>query len=308
MTDPRNDPAASPVTEGDMSPPEQTGQRAPRHGLFHRGTSSKESAGSGASGASAVGTATRSTTSSSGTAVPQQAGQTTYQRAGEEERYGRAEDQYGYGAPAADARPETAIARVTSMSFSALLFGALCLIAVGVIMLVWPKATLIVVAVLIGIAIVASGVVRLWDGLTAPHNETGGTRAAYVVIGLLAIVVGIYLLRHHALSLFLLAFVTGVYFIVHGIADIVSAASGRGIPGRAVRGTLGVFSIAAGIILVVWPGISLILLLLVMAAWLLFYGVMLAFLAFNIRSSGKKLSKAASGETARTTAAPARAA
>jgi uncharacterized membrane protein HdeD (DUF308 family) len=310
MTDPRNDPAVAPGTEGTpgteggTSPPEQTSERSARHGFFHRGASGHEPASSGPSGASAVGTTTRSDTTSSGTAVPQQAAQTEHERTGAEEHYGRPEEQYGYGMGAAEARPDAMFARATNMSFSALLFGALCLIAVGVIMLVWPKATLIVVSVLIGAALIATGVVRFWDGLTAPHSETGGTRAAYVVIGLLAIVVGLYLLRHHALTLFLLAFVTGVYFIVHGIGDIGAAVSGRGVPGRALRGTLGVFSIAAGIILVVWPGISLTLLLLVVAAWLLFYGVMLAFLAFSVRRSGKKISKAA----ARTMATPARAA
>ncbi|HXW46307.1 MAG TPA: HdeD family acid-resistance protein [Streptosporangiaceae bacterium] len=305
MTDPRNDPAASPGTEGGTSPPEQSGQRESRHGLFHRGTSTNESTSSGASGASAVGTTTRSTTEGSAQAVPQQAGQTTYERAGGEERYGRAEDQYGYGEGAAAARPDAMIARATTWSFGTLLLGSLCLIAVGIIMLVWPRATLTLAAILVGAALVATGVIRLWDGMAGRHGETGGSRAASVVIGLLAILVGLYCLRHHALSLFLLSFVVGVYFIVHGIADLTTAASARGTPGRGLRGVLGVFAIAAGIILVVWPGITLTLLLLIVAAWLLFYGVVLGFLAFSIRRSGKKLSEAAARGTM---AAPARAA
>jgi uncharacterized membrane protein HdeD (DUF308 family) len=304
MTDPRNDPAAAPGTEGETSPPEQSGQRESRGGLFHRGTSSHESASSGASGASAVGTTTRSTTTGSETAVPQQAGQAPYERAGEEERYGRAEDQYGYGPAAAAARPDALIARATTWSFGTLMLGALCLIAVGIILLVWPAATLTLVAILIGAALVATGVIRLWDGMAGRHGEHGGSRAASVVIGILAILAGLYCLRHHGLSLFLLAFVVGVYFIVHGIADLTTAGSASGTPGRGLRAVLGVFSIAAGIILVVWPGISLVLLLTITAAWLLFYGVMLAFLAFSIRRSGKKMSEAA----ARTMAAPARAA
>ena len=92
-------------------------------------------------------------------------------------------------------------------------------------------------------------------------------RTAYVVIGLVAVVAGIYLLRHHALSLFVVAFVTGVYFIMHGVSDLGVAFSGVA-PNRGLRGVLGVFSLAAGIIMIIWPGITLVLLTIV-AAWLI---------------------------------------
>ncbi len=305
MTDPRNDPAVSPGTAGtesETSQPEQSTGGASRHGLFHRGTSGQESGSSGTQGTSA--TATRTTTASGRTAVPQQAGQVPHERtAGEEQQYGRVEDRYGYVTGAEGARPE-AITRAANMSFGTLLFGALCLIAVGIIMLVWPHATLLVVSVLVGAALVATGLVRLWDGMTGRHAETGGTRAAYIVIGLLAVVVGLYCLRHHAVSLYLLSFLVGIYFIIHGIADLGVGASGRGTPGRSLRAVLGIVSIAAGIILIVWPALTLTLLLLIVAAYLLFYGVMLAVLAFSVRSSAKKIRR----EAAPTMATPARAA
>jgi len=159
------------------------------------------------------------------------------------------------------------------------------MIAVGVMLLVWPSASLNVVAVLIGAAIVASGLVKLYEGFTG-RAESGGMRAAYVVIGLLAVIVGIYCIRNHALTLFLVAFVTGVYFILHGIADIGVAISAR-IPNRGLRGVLGVLSLAAGIIMVVWPGITLLILFTLVAAWLLCYGVFLGVMAFNLRRVSK---------------------
>jgi uncharacterized membrane protein HdeD (DUF308 family) len=160
------------------------------------------------------------------------------------------------------------------------------LIALGICLLVWPNASLTVAAVLIGAAIMVAGLVKLWEGFTA-KAESGGMRAGYVVIGLLAVVVGIYLLRHHAVSLFLLAFVTGVFFIAHGISDLGLAISAS-TPNRGLRAVLGVFSLAAGIIMVIWPSITLALLLLIVAAWLLFYGLVLGALAFSIRRAGKE--------------------
>jgi uncharacterized membrane protein HdeD (DUF308 family) len=171
------------------------------------------------------------------------------------------------------------------MSWVAVACGGLAMIAVGVMLLVWPSASLGVVAVLIGAAIVASGVVALYEGFTA-RAESGGMRAAYVVIGLLAVIVGIYCIRNTALTLVLVAFVAGVYFILHGIAQIGVAATVK-VPGRGVRAVLGVFSLAAGILMVVWPGITLVILFTLVAAWLLLYGVALCALAFSLRRAAK---------------------
>ncbi len=159
------------------------------------------------------------------------------------------------------------------------------MVGLGIALLVWPNASLTVIAILIGAALIVSGFVRLYEGFAA-RGESGGMRTAYVIIGLLAVIAGLYCVRHHALSLFLVAFVTGVYFIMHGIADIGVALTAR-VPGRVLRGVLGVFSLAAGILMIAWPGITLVLLLTLVAAWLIFYGLMLAALSFGLRRAGK---------------------
>ncbi len=192
------------------------------------------------------------------------------------------------------------LAAAAQMSFAAVAIGGLCMIAAGIALLVWPHATLTVIAVLIGLALIASGLTRLYEGFTA-REESGGMRTAYVVIGMLAVLAGLYFLRHHALSILLVAFVTGVYFIMHGIADIGVAASAR-VPGRGLRATLGVFSIAAGIVMVVWPAVTLVLLLTIVGAWLIFYGLALLMMAFSLRRMAKQTSAAApSGRLATST-------
>lgn len=182
-------------------------------------------------------------------------------------------------------RGDAMLATAARHSWPAVLICALGLIALGIMLLVWPHASLTVVAILVGAALLVSGLVRLWEGFTA-SQASGGMRAAYVVIGLLAVLAGLYCLRHHALSLFLVAFVTGVYFISHGIADIGVALSAS-VPGRGLRGVLGVFSLAAGIVMVAWPAITLVLLLTIVAAWLLFYGLVLGGLAVSLFRVGR---------------------
>ena len=178
------------------------------------------------------------------------------------------------------------IASAAGRAWPGVLLCGLGMIALGIMLLVWPAAALTLVAVLIGAAVLVAGLVKLFEAFTA-SNHSGGMRAGYIAIGLLAVLAGTYLMLHHALSLFLLAFVTGVFFIAHGVADIGAAISGD-VPGRTLRAVLGVFSCAAGIIMVVWPAISLALLLTIVAAWLLFYGLVLGGLAYSLRKASKE--------------------
>ena len=174
----------------------------------------------------------------------------------------------------------------------AVLTVALLTLAVGIMLVVWPAATLTIVAILLGAGLVISGLYRLVEGFTA-RDASGGMRAAYVVIGLLAILVGLYCLRHRDVSVFLLALLVGTFWIIHGIADIGVAATSGPVPGRAFRLVAGLFSIFAGCIVLFWPGISLLVLLLVLGIWLIFYGLVLAGLAFGLKRSMKPGAKRA---------------
>jgi uncharacterized membrane protein HdeD (DUF308 family) len=274
MTDPQTGPPAS-TGPGEQSADMSAGQGAQR-GATSAGGQGRESA----SGDSGIATAHRT---SAETNVPQQLGHQQERMSGQEEYYGR--EDMGSGVSPMPA----AVAAAAKSSWGVVLLCGLGLIALGICLLVWPRASLTVAAVLIGAAILVAGLVKLWEGFTA-KAESGGMRSAYVVIGLLAVFVGIYFLRHHALSLFLLAFVTGVFFIAHGISDIGLAISAN-TPNRGLRAALGVFSLAAGIVMVIWPGITLSLLLLIVAAWFLLYGVVLCTLAFGIRRAGKEAEK-----------------
>jgi uncharacterized membrane protein HdeD (DUF308 family) len=247
--------------------------------------------------------------SASGTSMPGQTGNITTEaretatshnvppQSGKQPVYGRSRASRDQpGGAAAYGTGGAMMSKAASLSWGAVLLGGLCMIAAGIALLVWPHVTLTIVALIIGAALVVSGVMRLWEGFTA-DDKTGGRRAASVVIGLLAVVAGVYCLRHHALSIFLVAFVVGLYFIVHGISEIGVGGSAQ-VPGRGLRVALGIFSIAAGIIMIVWPSLTLVLLLTIVGAWLCFYGVVLSALAFGLRKAAKSMKAASHGSMA----------
>jgi uncharacterized membrane protein HdeD (DUF308 family) len=57
----------------------------------------------------------------------------------------------------------------------------------------------------------------------------------------------------------------------------------RELPHRGWMGFIGALSVFAGIIVIVWPGPSLVILALVLGIWLIIYGTMEIVLAFRVR-------------------------
>ncbi len=185
-------------------------------------------------------------------------------------------------------RPDAAdtLARVGRSWGWILAFGVITLLA-GVAVLVWPGRTLIVVAVLFGIQLIVAGIFRFVAAF-ATDDLTGGTRVLFAVLGVLSLIIGLYAVRHVYVTLLALALLLGIFWIINGVTELFMALSHRGMPNRGWTGVLGVISIIAGIVVLAYPGISLVTLAVVLSIWLLVFGVMEIALAFRIRSAAHR--------------------
>jgi uncharacterized membrane protein HdeD (DUF308 family) len=188
----------------------------------------------------------------------------------------------GTGGPGTGVFPGSRLPR-WGRTWPAILLAALVTFVLGLILLTWPHATVVVVAALIGVALLVTGLLRLIGGITA-GEESGARRTAYVIIGILGVLAGLYALRHIGVTVALLAVIVGLFWAVHGIADIMVAATAPAGSGRGVTALAGILSLAAGLIVMFWPTISLTVLGVILGIWLLCYGVLLAFLAFQLRA------------------------
>jgi uncharacterized membrane protein HdeD (DUF308 family) len=190
-----------------------------------------------------------------------------------------------------DARDAAAFGNAAWPAFLAAGLGCL---AIGIILLVWPNETLKIVSILVGISLIVAGLLRLVHGFT-DHDTTGGRRAGNIVIGLLAMVVGLYCLKHHNITLFTIAFLVGAFWVIHGLADIGAALFGGSAAGpgsrRALVAVIGLFSLAAGLLLMFWPALTLVVLWRLLGIWLIVYGVMTMLLALMLRSGASKAAR-----------------
>lgn len=163
-------------------------------------------------------------------------------------------------------------------------YGLLTLIA-GIAVLAWPSETLLVLAVLFGIQLIVSGIFR-FVGAFAVDDLTGGTRVLFALLGVLSIIVGLWAVRHVVLTLLALTVFLGIYWVISGVIEIFTALSHREMPQRGWTVAMGVLSVLAGIIVLAYPGLSLLGLAIVLGVWLLIFGVMEMVAAFRLRSVG----------------------
>jgi uncharacterized membrane protein HdeD (DUF308 family) len=175
---------------------------------------------------------------------------------------------------------------LASAAWPAFLAAGIGAIIIGAILLAWPKETLTIVAILIGAALIVAGLLRLIDGFTA-HESSGGKRVASVVIGLIAVILGLYCIRHYHLTITALAIIVGLFWVIHGISDITAGLFIGRIPGRWLTVLSGVLSLAAGLVVLFWPTISLTVFVAVIGIWLIVYGVIAAVLSFTLRRGGR---------------------
>jgi uncharacterized membrane protein HdeD (DUF308 family) len=95
-----------------------------------------------------------------------------------------------------------------------------------------------------------------------------------IIRGALAIIFGLIALFSPIATALALAIVIGVYAIVNGVFDIIEAIRHRGSSSMVLRIVLGVVSILFGLLVLVWPGISFAILVIMVGIWAIIIGIL----------------------------------
>ncbi|WP_328466197.1 HdeD family acid-resistance protein [Streptomyces sp. NBC_00448] len=178
--------------------------------------------------------------------------------------------------------PGGALGALARSAWQVLLTAGIAAIVLGVIVLAWPHSTLLVVGILFGVYLVASGILQL-AGAFGPHVP-GGMRALSFVTGALSVLLGLICFRGAAESLLLLALWIGFGWLLRGIMMIAVAVSTEDLPARGWQVFFGAITLVAGIVLIVSPFGSLTALTIVSGVWLIVLGVAEVVHAISLRS------------------------
>lgn len=141
----------------------------------------------------------------------------------------------------------------------------------GLIVAFHPTVSLNVIAVLLGILMIFSGVFHIVDAVEG--DEQG--RTWRVIVGVLFIVGGTVLIRHLNLTLALIGLLIGAVWIIQGVLALVAGISvARGSTAGWVALLFGVISLAAGIVVVSTPVGSVTTLAVLVGIWFVVMGVL----------------------------------
>ncbi|MFF0221832.1 HdeD family acid-resistance protein [Streptomyces sp. NPDC004629] len=170
-----------------------------------------------------------------------------------------------------------------------LLTGVASLI-LGVLVLVWPGASLLAAGVLFGIYLLISGVFQLIAAF-GTHKATS-LRVLAFISGALSILLGLFCFRGPMQSILLLALWIGIGWLIRGITQTLAAASDGAMPARGWQIFLGIVTFVAGIVLIVSPFASIAVLTLVGGIWLVAVGIVEIFTSVRIHGHARQVPRA----------------
>ena len=92
-------------------------------------------------------------------------------------------------------------------------------IAAGVIALVWPGPTALVLVLIVGIWAFIGGFAEIFAGFSG--GETAGTRAMFILAGLVSVAFGVVLFARPGIGAVTLALLFGLFSLIYGVSQIV---------------------------------------------------------------------------------------
>jgi uncharacterized membrane protein HdeD (DUF308 family) len=151
----------------------------------------------------------------------------------------------------------------------------LAAVVVGVILLFNPAAAARTLALLFGLALVLGGLLEM-----AVDKDTGH-RGASLLLGAVLVVGGLLAAFWPGVTLWTLALITGLSLILHGGARVGLAVVGRReIAGWGWLALAGAVNLLVGVVAIVWPAATILVLSLLLGAQIAVFGVLLLVAAF----------------------------
>lgn len=158
--------------------------------------------------------------------------------------------------------------------------GALA-IAFGILALIWPGQTLVVLFVLFGLFALADGIFALVTGFTASrYNDRWW---ALSLEGAVEILIGLLMLLQPQISAKVLVYLIGVWAVLTGILGIAAAVHFWKVVREWALVVGGVLSIVLGVLLFAFPEAGAVALVWLIAAYAILHGFVLIIEAFRLR-------------------------
>jgi uncharacterized membrane protein HdeD (DUF308 family) len=161
------------------------------------------------------------------------------------------------------------LVRAASGAWQTALFLGVVTLILGLIVSFHPTTSLNVIAVLLGVLMIISGLFQLTRVLDTAERH----RVWLGIAGLLFIALGVVLIRHLHLTLAIIGLVIGLAWICQGVSALIASLSGVLREGRGWWIFFGIVSLIAGIVVISSPTSSLTVLAVLTGTWFVVMGL-----------------------------------
>ncbi|MGY1643601.1 HdeD family acid-resistance protein [Geodermatophilus sp. SYSU D00703] len=149
-------------------------------------------------------------------------------------------------------------------------------VVIGIVLLFNPVAAARSLALLIGLAFVVGGLLEIAVAWDAERHRTGS-----LVLGAILVLGGILAAFWPGLTLWTLVLITGLSLIVHGAGRVgLAVVARREIPGWGWLVALGAVNVIVGVLAIVWPQATVLVLCIVFGLQVVFLGLALVAAGF----------------------------
>jgi len=170
---------------------------------------------------------------------------------------------------------------------SGLALGVLNLL-LGAVVLIWPGDSIVVASVVFGVYLLVSGITQAIVAFTVDMSV--GSRVLFFISGGLSVVLGSLAFRdfNNGAAVWMLAVWIGVGFIFQGVAASVLAIEVPALPERGWYVFVGILTVIAGVMTLVWPISSIVVLAITAGTWLVLIGMTEVVWAVSARRTVKE--------------------
>jgi uncharacterized membrane protein HdeD (DUF308 family) len=152
----------------------------------------------------------------------------------------------------------------------------LAVVGLGIVLLLNPVAAARSLALLLGLALVVGGLLEMAAGWDRERYRAGS-----LVLGGVLVVGGVLAAVWPGMTLWTLVLITGLSLIVHGAGRVGLAVVGRDeIPGWGWLVALGAVNVLVGVLAIVWPQATVLVLCILFGLQVTFLGLTLVVAAF----------------------------
>jgi uncharacterized membrane protein HdeD (DUF308 family) len=160
------------------------------------------------------------------------------------------------------------------------IFLGIVTLILGLIVSFSPSGSLNVIAVLLGILMIISGIfhlIRMFDSAESRRAWLG-------IPGLLLIVIGVVLIRNLHLTVALIGLIIGITWVVQGLSALITGISGGSGEGRGWWIFFGIVSLVAGIVVTAVPVSSVMVIAVLAGIWFIIVGLAEIIAGFILRA------------------------